>query len=138
MAHSRQVGEHFRNPRHVGSLPADDPDVGTGRAEAAPHGDVTRLQIRVDHAAGVIREARFKAFGCSVAIATASLAADWVTGRALASALEISADEIAQALDLPADKRYCAELARTAVHAAVADYEAKGRVPVALRMEGDR
>ncbi|MBU24114.1 MAG: Fe-S cluster assembly scaffold IscU [Acidobacteria bacterium] len=119
------VAERFRETQHAGSLPAGATDVGTGRAEAPRHGDVTRLQLRIDAATGIIREARFKAFGCSFAIASADLTADRVTGRTLASALDVTADEVAAALDLPAAKQYCAELAHDALRAAVADYETK-------------
>jgi len=117
--------ERFREARHAGSMPAGAEDVGTGRAEAPRHGDVTRLQVRVDPGTGIIRDARFKAFGCSFAIASADLVADRVTGRALASALEVTADEVGAALELPAAKWYCAELAYDALRAAVADYETK-------------
>lgn len=138
MEHSTGVSEHFRNPRHVGTLPAEDPDVGTGRAEAETHGDITRVQLRVDSVSGVIREARFKAFGCSVAIASASLATEWVTGRTLASARAITADDITSALSLSAEKAYCAELARNAIGAAIDDYEAKCGELAAPRTESHK
>ena len=138
MEQSDLVGEHFLNPRHVGTLPADDPDVGTGRVEAATHGDVTRLQVRVDRVSGLIREARFKAFGCSVVVASASLATEWVTGRTLAAALAITADEIAAALSLSVEKTYCAELAQSAIRAAIGDYETKCGSSAELRTESHR
>ena len=117
--------EHFRNPRHAGSLPAGDTDVGTGRVEDARSGDVTRPQVRIDKTSHEILDARFKAYGCSFTIASASFITDLVIGRTMVSALAITLDEINEALSLPVTKRYCAELARDAMQLAVVDYETK-------------
>lgn len=132
MAYPDKLVERYRDPRYVGSLPKDDPHVGTGMAGSPERGDMTRIQIRVDPARGLVGDARFKAFGCGAAIACASLAAEWVHGRSLDEALAIRAVELGRALDLPADKRHCATLALEAVAAAVADYRRK-RAGAAVR-----
>ena len=138
MVQASQVNDYFRHPRLVGSIPADAADVGTGRVESPGHGDVARLQVRVEEATGVIQEARFKAYGCSFAIASASFVADQVMGRTLVSALTITADEIGEKLSLPATKQYCAQLAYDAIRAAIADYETKRDAKAHLTTEDER
>ena len=123
--YSNEVADHFHHPRNVGSLPTDHPDVGTGFVEAPDHGDVTRLQVRVNDATGVIDDTRFKTFGCGFAIASASLASEWIKGRTLNEALAITPAEIAAALHLSPAKVHCSELARGAIQAAITDYRSK-------------
>jgi nitrogen fixation NifU-like protein len=125
MSESAAVVDHYTNPRNVGSLPADDPSVGTGVAGSAASGRLVRLQVRIDPATGVITEARFKTLGCGSTIASASLATERLAGRAIAAGAVLTADEISSALDLPESKRYCAELAEAAARAAVEDYRRK-------------
>jgi nitrogen fixation protein NifU and related proteins len=122
--YSAQVVDHYENPRNVGSLDREAPDVGTGVVGAPACGDVMKLQIRVN-AAGVIEEARFKTFGCGSAIASSSLVTEWVKGRTVEQALAIRNTEVARALELPPVKIHCSVLAEDAVKAAVADYRRK-------------
>jgi nitrogen fixation NifU-like protein len=109
---------------HAGSLPAADPDVGTGAARAPAHGDIVRIQVRAD-AAGLIREARFKSFGCGWTIASASFAAEWMEGRTAVEVKGLSEADIALELELPPDKAHCALLAVQAVRAALDDLALK-------------
>jgi nitrogen fixation NifU-like protein len=122
MSESAAVVDHYTHPRNVGSLPSDDPSVGTGVAGSAESGRLVRLQVRIDPATGLIVEARFKTLGCGSTIASASLATERLTGRTIAADGVLSADEICVALELPDSKRYCAELAETAARAAIDDY----------------
>ena len=119
------VDDHVRHPRNVGSLAPEDPNVGTGLVEAPDHGDVTKLQVKVNRSTGVIDEARFKAWGCSFAIASASLATEWITGRTVDAAQSLTDADLAEALSLSPTKAYCSTLAEAAVKAAVADYRRK-------------
>ncbi|MGE0707849.1 MAG: Fe-S cluster assembly scaffold IscU [Planctomycetota bacterium] len=123
MAYSDKVIDHFNNPRNVGSFDKDDPDVGTGIVGAPECGDVMRLQLRVKD--GVIEEARFKTFGCGSAIASSSLATEWVKGRTVDEALTIKNTQIVEELSLPPVKIHCSVLAEDAIKAAIKDYQAK-------------
>ena len=125
MAYSDKVLEHYRNPRNVGSLPKDDPNVGTGLVGAPECGDVMKLQIKINPENDVIEDARFKTFGCGSAIASSSLATEWVKGKTLEEALEIKNTEIVNELNLPPVKVHCSVLAEDAVKAAIADYRKK-------------
>jgi nitrogen fixation NifU-like protein len=131
MAYSPKVLDHFQNPRNVGSLPKDDPHVGTGLVGAPECGDVMKLQIRVDPRTGVIDEAKFKTFGCGSAIASSSLVTEWLKGRTLDQALAISNGDIAEELQLPPVKIHCSVLAEDAIKAAIADYQRKRDAKVA-------
>ncbi len=124
MAYSDKVLDHYNAPRNVGALPKDDPNVGTGVVGAPECGDVMKLQIRVG-ADGVIEEARFKTFGCGSAIASSSLATEWVKGKTLEQAATIRNTDIVQELNLPPIKIHCSVLAEDAIRAALADYKAK-------------
>lgn len=123
MAYSDKVIEHYENPKNVGTLGKDEDDVGTGLVGAPACGDVMRLQIRVKD--GVITDAKFKTFGCGSAIASSSLATEWVKGRTLDEALELKNTDIVNELALPPVKIHCSVLAEDAVRAAVADLKSK-------------
>jgi len=125
MTYSPKVIDHFQNPRNVGSLPKDDPHVGTGLVGAPECGDVMKLQIRINPDTGIIDEAKFKTFGCGSAIASSSLVTEWLKGRTLDQALAITNGEIANELQLPPVKIHCSVLAEDAVKAAIADYQRK-------------
>jgi nitrogen fixation NifU-like protein len=120
MSYSSKVVDHFEHPRNVGSLPKDDPNVGTGLVGAPECGDVMKLQIRIDPATGIIDDARFKTFGCGSAIASSSLVTEWLKGRTVDQALAIRTE-----LALPPVKIHCSVLAEDAIKAAVADYISK-------------
>src|SRR5687767_250005 len=124
MAYSEKVIEHYENPRNVGSFDAGDPEVGTGLVGAPACGDVMRLQIRVS-ADGVIEDAKFKTFGCGSAIASSSLATEWLKGKSLDEAMEIKNTQIVEELSLPPVKIHCSVLAEDAIKAAVNDYKKK-------------
>lgn len=124
MAYSDKVLDHYNQPRNVGALPKDDPNVGTGVVGAPECGDVMKLQIRVSDD-GVIEEAKFKTFGCGSAIASSSLATEWVKGKTLQEAAAIRNTDIVQELNLPPIKIHCSVLAEDAIRAAVNDYQAK-------------
>ena len=124
MAYSDKVLEHYNNPRNMGSLDKQDPQVGTGVVGAPECGDVMRLQIKVDEN-GVIEDAKFKTFGCGSAIASSSLATEWVKGKTVEEALEIRNTEIVQELSLPPVKVHCSVLAEDAIKAALADLKGK-------------
>ena len=124
MAYSDKVIDHYENPRNVGSFSKDDTDVGTGMVGAPACGDVMKLQIKVDDN-GIIRDARFKTYGCGSAIASSSLITEWVKGKTLDEAATIKNSDIAQELALPPVKIHCSILAEDAIKAAVADYKAK-------------
>ena len=125
MSYSSKVVDHFEHPRNVGSLPKDDPNVGTGLVGAPECGDVMKLQIRIDPATGIIDDAKFKTFGCGSAIASSSLVTEWLKGRTVDQALEISNADIVAELALPPVKIHCSVLAEDAIKAAVADYISK-------------
>lgn len=124
MAYSQKVIDHYENPRNVGKLNENDEDVGTGMVGAPACGDVMRLQIRVSPN-GVIEDAKFKTYGCGSAIASSSLLTEWVRGKSLDEAREISNVQIAQELSLPPVKIHCSVLAEDAIRAAVDDYRNK-------------
>ena len=124
MAYSQQVIDHYENPRNVGSFPKDDVDVGTGMVGAPACGDVMKLQIKVDEH-GVIKDARFKTYGCGSAIASSSLVTEWIKGKTLAEAGTIRNTAIAQELALPPVKIHCSILAEDAIKAAIKDYQDK-------------
>lgn len=128
MAYSDRVLDHYENPRNVGSLDVEDPQVGTGMVGAPACGDVMRLQIRVDDD-GVIADARFKTYGCGSAIASSSLVTEWLKGRTLDQALEIQNTAIAEELALPPVKLHCSVLAEDAIRAAIDDLRAKQEAP---------
>ena len=123
MAYSDKVIEHYENPRNVGSLDKNDPSVGTGLVGAPACGDVMKLQIRVED--GVIRDAKFKTFGCGSAIASSSLVTEWVKGMTVDQAATLKNSQIAEELNLPPVKIHCSVLAEDAIKAAIADYRAK-------------
>ncbi|AJC21864.1 Fe-S cluster assembly scaffold IscU [Pandoraea pulmonicola] len=124
MSYSKEVLDHYENPRNVGSFEKGDDAVGTGMVGAPACGDVMKLQIRVNDA-GVIEDAVFKTYGCGSAIASSSLVTEWVKGKTLDQALEIKNTQIAQELALPPVKIHCSILAEDAIKAAVADYKQK-------------
>ena len=124
MAYSEKVIEHYENPRNVGSLDQEDEAVGTGLVGAPACGDVMRLQIRVNDA-GVIEDAKFKTFGCGSAIASSSLATEWIKGKTLDEALEIKNTQIVEELSLPPVKIHCSVLAEDAIKSAIQDYKQK-------------
>jgi nitrogen fixation NifU-like protein len=124
MAYSEKVLEHYDNPRNVGSLDNDDESVGTGLVGAPACGDVMKLQIKVSEA-GVIEDAKFKTFGCGSAIASSSLATEWVKGMTIDEAVKIKNTQIVEELNLPPVKIHCSVLAEDAIKAAIADYKTK-------------
>jgi nitrogen fixation NifU-like protein len=125
MAYSDKVIDHYNNPRNVGTLDKKDPNVGTGLVGAPECGDVMRLMIKVDPETNVIEDAKFKTFGCGSAIASSSLATEWLKGRSVDEALAIKNTEIVKELSLPPVKIHCSVLAEDAIKAAVKDYQAK-------------
>ena len=125
MAYSDKVLEHYERPNNVGSLDAGSNDVGTGLVGAPECGDVMKLQIKVDDETGIIEDAKFKTFGCGSAIAASSLATEWVRGRTVDEAMELSNTEIVEELSLPPVKIHCSVLAEDAIKAAIKDYQAK-------------
>jgi nitrogen fixation NifU-like protein len=125
MAYSDKVVDHFNNPRNVGSLSKSDPTVGTGLVGAPECGDVMKLQVRVNPATGVIDEAKFKTFGCGSAIASSSLATEWLKGKTVDQALAIKNTDIVAELALPPVKIHCSVLAEDAIKAAIEDYKQK-------------
>ena len=125
MAYSEKVIDHYNNPRNVGALPKDDPSTGTGLVGAPECGDVMKLQIRVNPETEVIEDAKFKTFGCGSAIASSSLATEWVKGKTLAEALEIKNTDIVKELSLPPVKIHCSVLAEDAIKAAITDWKKK-------------
>jgi nitrogen fixation NifU-like protein len=125
MPYSPKVLEHYSNPRNVGSFNQADPNVGTGLVGAPECGDVLKLQIRVNPETGVIEEARFKTFGCGSAIASSSLATEWLRGKTIDEALAIRNTQIVEELALPPVKVHCSVLAEDAIKAAVKNYQEK-------------
>jgi nitrogen fixation protein NifU and related proteins len=125
MAYSDKVIDHYNNPRNVGSLPKEDPNVGTGLVGAPECGDVMKLQIKVNEESGLIEDAKFKTFGCGSAIASSSLATEWVKGKTLGEALAIKNTDIVKELSLPPVKIHCSVLAEDAIKAAVTDWKKK-------------
>ena len=125
MAYSNKVIDHYNNPRNVGTLDKGSNDVGTGLVGAPECGDVMRLQIRVNPDTQVIEEAKFKTFGCGSAIASSSLATEWVKGKTVNEALTIKNTDIVKELSLPPVKIHCSVLAEDAIRAAIGDWKKK-------------
>ena len=125
MAYSDKVIDHYENPRNVGSLPKDDLNVGTGLVGAPECGDVMKLQVKVNPDTGVIDDAKFKTFGCGSAIASSSLATEWLKGKTVDQALAIKNTDIVNELSLPPVKIHCSVLAEDAIRAAIHDWKAK-------------
>ena len=126
MAYSNKLLDHYENPRNVGALDKNDPSVGTGLVGAPACGDVMKLQIKVGPD-GLIEDARFKTFGCGSAIASSSLATEWIKGKSLDEAETIKNTQIAQHLALPPVKIHCSVLAEDAIKAAIRDYREKNK-----------
>jgi nitrogen fixation NifU-like protein len=124
MAYSDKVIDHYENPRNVGSFPKDEEGIGTGMVGAPACGDVMKLQIKVDED-GIIRDARFKTYGCGSAIASSSLVTEWVKGMHIDDASNLKNSQIAEELALPPVKIHCSILAEDAIKAAIADYRSK-------------
>ncbi len=127
MAYSEKVLDHFSNPRNVGTLDKSKKNVGTGLVGAPECGDVMRLQIEVDES-GIIKDAKFKTFGCGSAIASSSLATEWLKGKPIQEALEIDNMAIVEELELPPVKIHCSVLAEDAIKAAIEDYKKKNNL----------
>jgi len=125
MAYSNKVIDHYEHPRNVGSLPKEDPNVGTGLVGAPECGDVMKLQVKVNPDTGVIDDAKFKTFGCGSAIASSSLATEWLKGKTVDEALAIKNTDIVTELSLPPVKIHCSVLAEDAIKAAISDYKKK-------------
>jgi nitrogen fixation NifU-like protein len=125
MPYSDKVLDHYNNPRNVGSFDAKDPTVGTGLVGAPECGDVMKLQIKVNPDSGVIEDAKFKTFGCGSAIASSSLATEWLKGKTVDEALAIKNTEIVEELALPPVKVHCSVLAEDAIKAALKNYQDK-------------
>src|SRR4051794_24377113 len=128
MAYSDKVLDHYNNPRNVGSLDKSSAQVGTGMVGAPECGDVMKLQIKVNDATGIIEDAKFKTFGCGSAIASSSLATEWLKGKSVDEALNIKNTDIVNELALPPVKIHCSVLAEDAIKAAIADYRKKQEV----------
>ncbi len=125
MAYSDKVIDHYNNPRNVGSLDKNSTYVGTGMVGAPECGDVMKLQVKVNPETGVIEDAKFKTFGCGSAIASSSLATEWLKGKTVDQALEIKNTDIVNELALPPVKIHCSVLAEDAIKAAIGDYKQK-------------
>ncbi len=123
MAYSKQVLDHYENPRNVGKMDMNDPSVGTGMVGAPACGDVMKLQIKIEE--GLITDAKFKTYGCGSAIASSSLLTEWVKGMTLEEATNIKNTEIVEELALPPVKIHCSVLAEDAIKSAIADYKKK-------------
>ncbi|SNC60219.1 nitrogen fixation protein NifU [Hymenobacter gelipurpurascens] len=129
MAYSDKVIDHYSNPRNVGTLDKSKKNVGTGLVGAPECGDVMRLQIEVDEATNTITDAKFKTFGCGSAIASSSLATEWLKGKTVDEALAIDNMEIVEELALPPVKIHCSVLAEDAIKSAISDYRVKNGLP---------
>jgi nitrogen fixation protein NifU and related proteins len=125
MAYSDKVLDHYNNPRNVGSMDKSSTDVGTGMVGAPECGDVMKLQVKVNPETGIIEDAKFKTFGCGSAIASSSLATEWLKGKTVDQALEIKNTDIVNELALPPVKIHCSVLAEDAIKAAIGDYKSK-------------
>ena len=128
MAYSNKVLDHYNHPRNVGSMDKNDPNVGTGMVGAPECGDVMKLQVKVNPATGIIEDAKFKTFGCGSAIASSSLATEWIRGKKVDEALAIKNTEIVKELALPPVKIHCSVLAEDAIRAAIGDWKKKNNV----------
>ncbi|MCE2705938.1 MAG: Fe-S cluster assembly scaffold IscU [Proteobacteria bacterium] len=124
MAYSQKVIDHYEEPRNVGALDKNDPNVGTGMVGAPACGDVMKLQIKVNEG-GIIEDAKFKTYGCGSAIASSSLVTEWLKGKSLDEAQQIKNSQIAEELELPPVKIHCSVLAEDAIKAAIADLKHK-------------
>jgi len=134
MAYSEKVVDHYTNPRNIGTLDKGSEKVGTGLVGAPECGDVMRLQIQVDDETGVIEDAKFKTFGCGSAIASSSLATEWLKGKTIDQALEIDNMDIVEELALPPVKIHCSVLAEDAIKSAINDYRTKqGLEPIEVK-----
>ncbi|HCS20644.1 MAG TPA: Fe-S cluster assembly scaffold IscU [Bacteroidetes bacterium] len=129
MAYSEKVIDHYSNPRNIGTLDKNSSTVGTGLVGAPECGDVMRLQIEVDDETGTIRDAKFKTFGCGSAIASSSLATEWLKGKSIDEAMKIDNMDIVEELALPPVKIHCSVLAEDAIKAAINDYRVKNGLP---------
>ena len=127
MAYSDSVIDHFENPRNMGTLDKDNPNVGTGMVGAPACGDVMKLQLKINDN-GIIEEAKWKTFGCGSAIASSSLVTEWVRGKSIEDAEVIKNSDIAQELSLPPVKIHCSVLAEDAIKAAIRDYRNKRKL----------
>jgi Fe-S cluster assembly scaffold IscU len=125
MAYSDKVLDHYSHPRNVGSMDKNNPNVGTGMVGAPECGDVMKLQVMVDETTGIIADAKFKTFGCGSAIASSSLATEWLKGKTVDEALAIKNTDIVNELSLPPVKIHCSVLAEDAIKAAIGDYKKK-------------
>lgn len=125
MSYSDKVIDHYQNPKNVGTLDKSQKNVGTGLVGAPECGDVMRLQIQVDEATGMITDAKFKTFGCGSAIASSSLATEWLKGKSVDDALKIDNMDIVEELHLPPVKIHCSVLAEDAIKSAINDYRIK-------------
>jgi nitrogen fixation NifU-like protein len=125
MAYSDKLLDHYNNPQNVGTLDKSKSNVGTGLVGAPECGDVMRLQIEVDEATGIIKDAKFKTFGCGSAIASSSIATEWLKGKSVEQAVTIDNMEIVEELNLPPVKIHCSVLAEDAIKAAINDYRKK-------------
>jgi nitrogen fixation NifU-like protein len=134
MAYSDKVIDHYNNPRNVGQMDKSKSEVGTGLVGAPECGDVMRLQIRVNPETQVIEEAKFKTFGCGSAIASSSLATEWVKGKTVAEAMQIKNTDIVKELALPPVKIHCSVLAEDAIRAAIGDWKKKNGVTEAAEV----
>jgi Fe-S cluster assembly scaffold IscU len=131
MAYSEKVIDHYNNPRNIGTLDKNKKEVGTGLVGAPECGDVMRLQIEVDEVTGIIKDAKFKTFGCGSAIASSSLATEWLKGKSVDDALKIDNMDIVEELALPPVKIHCSVLAEDAIKSAINDYRVKnGLAPI--------
>ena len=128
MAYSEKVLDHFQKPKNVGTLDKSKKNVGTGLVGALECGDVMRLQIEVDEASGIITDAKFKTFGCGSAIASSSLATEWLKGKSFAQALTIDNMDIVEDMVLPRVKIHCSVLAEDAIKSAILDYRKKNGI----------
>ncbi len=132
MAYSNKVLDHYNNPRNVGSFDQKDRSIGTGLVGAPECGDVLKLQIKVDPVTGRIEDARFKTFGCGSAIASSSLATEWIKGKTIDEAATIQNSQIAEELSLPPVKIHCSVLAEDAIKSAIEDFRKKRAAKLAL------
>ena len=138
MAYGKKIIDHYEHPRNVGNFGSSGevkarPDIGVGLVGAPECGDVMQLQIKVDRASGRIEDARFKCFGCGSAIASSSLATEWLKGKTIDEGLAIKNTQIVEELSLPPVKIHCSVLAEDAIRAAIADYKQKNGLPVEQR-----
>ncbi len=138
MSYSDKVIDHYNNPRNVGSMDKKDSDVGTGLVGAPECGDVMKLQIKVNPQTSIIEDAKFKTFGCGSAIASSSLATEWVKGKTIDEALAIKNTEIVKELALPPVKIHCSVLAEDAIRAAIGDWKKKQETAKPVEVQAAR